>query len=136
MVKTSKSSKEILAGIALALTGVALLAAIQKEYPVDVAINGSSSNNLPTQAWLPANYANPLASLKNDSPPAIQFAKQDESMTASETSMAPGVYVTHPYVIAVLVPGAFDRGIFQGSANNFETDEMAIKPQLRLDPIK
>jgi len=129
MVKTSKSSKEILAGIALALTGVALLAAIQKEYPVDVAINGSSSNNLPTQAWLPANYANPLASLKNDSPPAIQFAKQDDSMTASETSMA-------PYVIAVLVPGAFDRGIFQGSANNFETDEMAIKPQLRLDPIK
>jgi len=130
------SSQEILAGTALALTGAALLAAIHEEYLADGTINGSSINNLPAQAWLTASYSNPRAFLKSDSPPAIQFTKQDDSMTVSETSLAPGVYVTHPYVIAVLVPGAVDRGIFQGSANNLNMDEMAIKPQLRLDPIK
>ena len=54
-----------------------------------------------------------------------------------EASAKPGqVYVTHPYVIAVLVPGDVDSGISKDLTPENSADKSVKTPELHFDPVK
>jgi hypothetical protein len=122
--------------MAFVLPGAVLLTAIHQQDPAGVTLNGSLGNNLPAPAPPLANSGMPTALLPNNPPLALQITNQADNHTVPELPVTPGVYVTHPYVIAVLMPGGVDPGMVRGSLHNLEMDEMAMKPELHLDPVK
>ena len=131
-------SQVILAGMAFALTGASLINAIHQGDLTGVPYNGSLTNNYPpltpllTNSFIPPElfYANPHPL------PALESASRDDFPVATEHPMTPGVYVTHPYVIAVLVPGGMDPGLVQDSLPDRGTDDLAKSRPLQFEPVK
>ncbi len=101
----------ILAGLTAALSGAALIFTVVQPAPTE-------SPDFLNPAHCPTT---PVAYRA----PAGQFNQPQ-----------PGVYVTHPYVIAVLVPGQVDPGMNRfGSAADLPADTV-VNPPLQFDPIK
>ncbi len=101
----------ILAGLAAVLSGALLVSTVTQPAPAE-------SPDLLSSAHLAAN-------------PVAYRAPQGQF-----NQTQPGVYVTHPYVIAVLVPGQVDPGMNRfGSAADLPADTV-VNPPLQFDPIK
>jgi len=132
------SLQAILAETAFALTGATLLAAIHREDPPSGPfILNLTNRNVPPELLLTNAVAPPGFLFTNSIPPlALELTNRSNPPLEREQSITPGVYVTHPWVIAVLVPGKIDSGIVRGSANQPGIDDIVQQPQLHLDPVK
>jgi len=126
----------VLTGMAVSFAGAALLAEILYEVGTSQPAQGSLPKLNPSPASLLVNSLIPAAFPSNDPSLTIQNTNRDRSLMAPESPVTPGVYVTHPYVIAVLVPGEVDRGISRGSIPDQGKDDMVKTPALRFDPLK
>ena len=127
-----------MAGTAFALTGATLLAAIHREETPGAPFSLRLTNQ---DARPELRFNHPVAPpgwlLTNSIPPlALELTNRYDPPLGPTQKITPGVYVTHPCVIAVLVPGEVDPGIVRGSRNISEIDGIIQQPQLHLDPVK
>jgi len=130
------NSRVVLIGMAVSFAGAALLAEILYEVGTSQPAQGSLPKLNPSPASLLVNSLIPAAFPSNDPSLTIQNTNRDRSLMAPESPVTPGVYVTHPYVIAVFVPGEVDSGIARGSFPAQGKDDMVKTPALRFDPLK
>jgi hypothetical protein len=122
--KVLMNSQAILTGMAFTLTGAVLISAIYQTGPAGGLFNGSLTYNHPSQALLTNSFI-PPAFLNANPPLALEYPNLSGSEAQATPPITPRIYVTHPWVIDVLVPGVIDQGIVQGSIPDNWVDHMA-----------